>query len=167
MVRGRMRANPANRCLCRRALGAPISSLAAGLVLTLETARRPSVIWNGNPAEHAHRRYTPGPTQRLAMTPLPRDSSPGVRPVRPSTATTRPRARDHPTIANVSGTAARHRDPPIGDFFPKAENDLTRSSSQRLGGTRRRRAFPLGRTRCQTSDSTLQKYKNRYHNHRA
>jgi hypothetical protein len=28
---------------------------------------------------------------------------------------------DHPTIANVSGTAVRDRDPPIGDFFQKTK----------------------------------------------
>jgi len=37
-------------------------------------------------------------------------------------------------------------DLPIRDYFQKAESDLTRSSSQRLGGTRKARAFPLGRT---------------------
>ena len=37
----------------------------------------------------------------------------------------------HRPRRNVSWTSVRNRDPPIGDFFPKAESDLTRSSSQR------------------------------------
>jgi hypothetical protein len=57
--------------------------------------------------------------------------------------------RDHPptqhpsTIANVSGTSgAQPR--PAHARFQKTESDLTRSRAQRLGGTRKARAFPLG-----------------------
>jgi hypothetical protein len=32
---------------------------------------------------------------------------------------------------NVSGTAVRDRDPPIGDFFQKAESDLSPRSTRR------------------------------------
>src|SRR5262249_12567199 len=68
---------------------------------------------------------------------LPRDSSIGARPVRPSTATTRPRPS---TIANVSGTAVRDRDPPIGDFFPKNRKAIWTRSSHGLAPLSHQRA---------------------------
>ena len=48
---------------------------------------------------------------------------------------------DHRPSLNVSGSAVSNRDPPAGDFVPKkiskkTESDLTRSSPQRLGGTK-------------------------------
>jgi hypothetical protein len=47
---------------------------------------------------------------------------------------------------NVSGAAARDRDPPIRDFFPKTESELTRSSCNGLAAVGRRRMFFLART---------------------
>jgi hypothetical protein len=42
------------------------------------------------------------------------------------------------TTANVSGTAREKSGRTIGDFFlKKTKSDLTKSSSQRLGGTRK------------------------------
>jgi hypothetical protein len=37
---------------------------------------------------------------------------------------------DHPTIANVSGTAARDRDAAIRDFFQKIESDFAAQGRQ-------------------------------------
>jgi hypothetical protein len=37
---------------------------------------------------------------------------------------------DHPTIANVSGTAVRDRDAPIRDFFQKIESDFAAQGRQ-------------------------------------
>jgi len=55
-------------------------------------------------------------------------------------APTTPTASDPRPSGNVSGSAVSDRDPPIRDYFQKTESDLTRSSSQRLGGTRKLRA---------------------------
>jgi hypothetical protein len=41
-------------------------------------------------------------------------------------------------------TTVSDRDPTIRDYFQRTESDLTRSSSQRLGGIRKAKAFPLG-----------------------
>jgi hypothetical protein len=55
-------------------------------------------------------------------------------------------ALDHRSSHNVSGSAVRDRDPPICEFFQKAESDPTEAARNGLAALGRRRAIRFGRT---------------------
>jgi hypothetical protein len=120
-------------------------------------ARRPSVIWDGNLAEHVHGRYTPGPTQRLAIAPLLRRRA-TVRQarVRPTVNRDHPRARqpsDH-RPSRVSGTGGAKSRPTLFRFCTKKlcalwQTALSADHRERLSGRGvKNRAFPLAPSRA-------------------